>query len=244
MDVCAAARGAGAAPMVLSVESCGSPSGCGPGMRGTGADMWRTTPDLQMYWSSVVSNFIGNAAMAPISAPGAINDPDMLVVGHPALTPDESRSHVALWTISAAPLLLSFNLGAPGALDADMLALIGNPEVIAIDQDAAVIQGTRASPTNATGVECWARRLAGSGTNATATAYAALLINWGPGPASGACSWAGMGIAGGAGVEAAVRDVWGRSDLGAFVGGWGTELASHASALIRVLVPAAAEVAM
>ena len=42
---------------------------------------------------SVMSNFDGNAKMAPLAGPGAYNDPDMLIVGHAGLTQDESFSH-------------------------------------------------------------------------------------------------------------------------------------------------------
>jgi alpha-galactosidase len=65
----------------------------------------------------------------------------MLVVGfvgwggtpHPSrLTPDEQYSHISLWSLLAAPLLLGNDLTQ---LDAFTRNLLTNDEVIAVDQD-------------------------------------------------------------------------------------------------------------
>src|SRR4029079_12941872 len=70
------------------------------------------------------------------------NDPDMLVVGnvgwsknlHPTkLTPDEQYTHISLWCLLSAPLLI----GAPvERMDDFTLSLLTNDEVLAIDQDS------------------------------------------------------------------------------------------------------------
>ena len=73
----------------------------------------------------------------------------MLVVGqvgwgskvHPTrLTPDEQRSHISLWCLLSAPLLIGCDLEQ---LDPLTLELLGNDEVLALDQDALGQQAVR-----------------------------------------------------------------------------------------------------
>lgn len=224
----------GAGTAVLSVESCGdpSPSGCGGWIRTSGAQMWRTTDDLQMYWESLVSNLEGNERMAPLAGPGAYNDPDMLIVGHPGLTPDEQRSQVGGWAVSAAPLLISTDVSNPSIATPALLALLNNPEVVAVDQDPAVVQGVRVTPRNATGGECWARPLASGGGNATAV----WIINFGSAPTDVTCDWAAVAPGHmGPSTVGAVRDLWAREDLGTFTGAFTARgLPPHGSVLLRV----------
>lgn len=108
-----------------------------------GGNQWRTTCDITDHWNVVQA--IGNCqdVCAPSTAPGRFNDPDMMVVGevgggwgapkHPTLlTPDEQYSHVSLWAILSAPLLLGCDMEK---LDDFTLSLLTNREVIAVDQD-------------------------------------------------------------------------------------------------------------
>lgn len=82
--------------------------------------------------------------------PGHFPDPDMLVIGEvntssnkdvtkpSSLTPDEQYSHISLWSLWSAPLLI----GCPiEKLDAFTLNLLTNREVLAIQQDAIAIPG-------------------------------------------------------------------------------------------------------
>ena len=62
----------------------------------------------------------------------------MLEVGttggnHPGLTPDEQYTHITLWCLVSAPLLLGCDLGE---LDEFTLNLLDNDEVLAVNQDA------------------------------------------------------------------------------------------------------------
>lgn len=106
-----------------------------------GANCWRTTGDIIDTWRSVsVIGFRQNHA-APFAKPGNWNDPDMLVVGqvgwgnlHPTrLTPDEQYTHMSLWCLLSAPLLIGCDMEK---LDNFTLSLLSNDEVLAIDQDA------------------------------------------------------------------------------------------------------------
>jgi alpha-galactosidase len=165
---------------------------------------------LVRYWASILSNLDDNMVMAPIAAPGFYNDPDMLVVGHAGFTDNELRSHVGGWAVSAAPLLISTDLRA---LAPDALAVLHNVEVLAIDQDPAVVQGVRVSPKNATGLECWARPLTPPTTVAGVLVTVVFLFNRGDAPSGVAsCSFAELGLDPSA-QATALRDVWGAADL-------------------------------
>jgi alpha-galactosidase len=213
----------GGAPIVLSVESCGDAS-CGAWIGGL-ANLWRTTGDIQATFASVLSNLDNNDRMAAFAGPGHWNDPDMLQVGDAGLSLDEARSHFAAWAVVAAPLLISNDLVS--GIDNETLAILSAPEVIAVDQDALGVQGVRVSPAAPLGAECWARPLADG-------SVAALLLNRGAAAADVTCSWAEIGLKNPSGA-ASVRDLWLRSDLGSFTGGFtATALRSHASMLIKV----------
>jgi len=81
----------------------------------------------------------GNAE--PYAKPGNWNDPDMLVVGrvgwgkpHPSrLTPDEQYTHISLWCLLSAPLLIGCDMTK---FDDFTLNLLSNDEVLGLDQDA------------------------------------------------------------------------------------------------------------
>lgn len=220
--------------VLLAVESCGVPSGgsganpsCASWIRTTGVQMFRTTADLQLYWQSAMYNLDGNEWMAPLAGPGVWPDPDMLIVGHGILSQAEEQSHWSAWVIAAAPLGLAFDLsrGIPN----NTLALISSPEVLAIHADPAGVAGVRATPSNSTGTECWAKPLADGGGNATAI----LLFNRGNVSADVLCSWVDVAPHWPAHTQARVRDVYARTDLGVFTGGFTARgLETHASLLV------------
>lgn len=83
IDSCSKTRGF---PMVLSVESCDDPSGCGTWI-GKLANLWRTCGDIQATFASVMRNVAENTKMAMWAGPtggpldgGHWNDADMLCV--------------------------------------------------------------------------------------------------------------------------------------------------------------------
>ncbi len=106
-----------------------------------GGHAWRMTGDIFDTWESVLETGFASAPYARFVRPGRWNDPDMLVVGYVGwgdprpsrLTPDEQYSHISLWSLLAAPLLLGNDLSR---LDAFTLNLLTNSEVLAINQDA------------------------------------------------------------------------------------------------------------
>jgi len=100
--------------------------------------LWRTTGDISDTWGSMLSIAKQNMVLAEYAGPGHWNDPDMLEVGNGGMTDREYRSHFSLWSIMAAPLLIGSDLrdATPETME-----ILGNREVIAVDQDALGVQG-------------------------------------------------------------------------------------------------------
>jgi alpha-galactosidase len=102
---------------------------------------WRTTGDITDTWRSMSSIGFRQDKAAPHAKPGNWNDPDMLIVGqvgwgnlHPTrLTADEQYTHISLWCMLSAPLLIGCDMEK---FDDFTLSLLSNDEVLAIDQDA------------------------------------------------------------------------------------------------------------
>lgn len=63
-----------------------------------------------------------------------------LVIGNFGLSFDQSKSQMAIWTVLAAPLLMSNNLTG---VTPEVKAILQNKEIIKINQDVLGIQGTR-----------------------------------------------------------------------------------------------------
>jgi alpha-galactosidase len=131
------------------------------------ANCWRTAGDIWDQWSEKPDNVLNFGVSeiafsqdpwAPYSGPGHWNDPDMLVVGQlgwgpklhaTRLTPDEQYSHISMWCMLAAPLLLGCDLER---LDTFTLGLLTNDEVLAIDQDPLGKAATRVATVRAVDV--------------------------------------------------------------------------------------------
>ena len=96
-------------------------------------NIWRTTGDIHDQFSSMLSNFTKNVQLAALAGPGAWNDPDMLEIGNGGQTDAEYRSEMSLWAEMAAPLIAGTDLRTASPAT---LAIYGNRDVIAVDQDA------------------------------------------------------------------------------------------------------------
>ncbi|WP_063770993.1 NEW3 domain-containing protein [Streptacidiphilus neutrinimicus] len=108
-------------------------------------NLWREGADIALgqdtgpdKWASIDYNYSYNVGLAALQKPGRWNDPDFLLAGDTGLSRDEIQSQVSLWSIMAAPLISSTDLThlSPAAL-----AVLGNKDVIAVDQDRLGVQG-------------------------------------------------------------------------------------------------------
>jgi alpha-galactosidase len=109
---------------------------------------WRTTGDLGLEADQELPGFyyigMSNAQHGQYARPGAWNDPDYILIGwvgdahrmgegtKTKLTPDEQYSYMSMWSLMAAPLIFS---GDMGRLDEFTLNVLCNHEVIAVNQD-------------------------------------------------------------------------------------------------------------
>ncbi|TMD86284.1 MAG: glycoside hydrolase family 27 protein [Chloroflexi bacterium] len=102
------------------------------------ANLWRTAPDIQDRYSSMIGNFIHNVKHYEHAGPGGWNDPDMLEVGNGGMSVTEYQSQFSLWAEMAAPLIAGNDLATMSALTKSILT---NQAVIAVDQDPLGRQG-------------------------------------------------------------------------------------------------------
>ena len=130
-----------------------------------GGNLWRTTDDIKPNWISIYSIIEEQGGLAKYAGPGHWNDPDMLEVGNGMRDPRakggiqylslaEDRSHFSMWAMLAAPLLAGNDLTH---MKPDVLKILTNRDVIAIDQDRLGHEATRAYADGE--VEVWTRHL-------------------------------------------------------------------------------------
>ena len=184
----------------------------------TGANLWRTGPDIQDNWQSVTRGGFAANGKEAYAGPGRWNDPGLIQVGNGGMTPDEYRTQLNLWAVLAAPMMLGNDVRI---MTKETLATLSNPEVIAIDQDPLGRQGKRVAQNGQT--EVWARTLADGST-------AVGFFNRGDQSAPVAVSWQQLGIDG----PRRVRDVWRHEDAGRANGRYVVFLTGHTSLLMRL----------
>ena len=183
-----------------------------------GGNLWRTTDDISdSYDRMSVLGFAQNG-LERFAGPGHWNDPDMLEVGNGGMKDDEYRTHMGLWCLLAAPLIAGNDLAAMTPVTKEILT---NPEVLALDQDAAGIQGHRVSEEGP--LEVWMKPLADD-------SKAVGLFNRGTYDAPIAVRFSEIGIDKGA----TVRDLWARRDVGRFDSAYGAIVPKHGVVLLRL----------
>lgn len=202
---------------------------------------WRTGPDIRDSWHSLFVSAFTLDKWSPYGGPGHWNDPDMMILGnvttgspmHPTrLTPDEQYSHVSLFCLLSAPLLI----GCPiEQLDAFTLNLLTNDEVIAIDQDPLGKPARLITTEN--GVQIWLKSLSDG-------SYALGLFNvgdfgqtpesyfrWGnETPVSFNLNFNQLGLKG----AFKLRDLWRQKELGTFNGNFQTSIPHHGVVLLKL----------
>jgi alpha-galactosidase len=192
-----------------------------------GGNCWRTTGDITDTWSSMSGIGFGQAGHERYAGPGHWNDPDMLVVGYVGwssrvrptrLTPNEQYTHISLWCLLCAPLLIGCDMTR---LDEFTLNLLTNDEVLDVNQDALGRQAARIVKNGA--AEIWAKDLE-DGSKAVG------LFNRGEDETTIVLKWSNLGLSG----KLKVRDLWRQKDLGKFSGQFQTGVPRHGVVLLKV----------
>lgn len=183
-----------------------------------GANLWRTTGDIQANFDRISLIGRGQAGLAKYAAPGHWNDPDMLEVGNGKLTRGENQAHMSLWAILAAPLIAGNNLTQ---MTPETAAILTNKDVIAIDQDALGRQGDRVYAEGP--IEIWTKPLSGGRT-------AVGIFNFGETANETTLHLKDLRLRG----KVTARDVWAAKDLGEIGDGWKTTVPDRAVVLLVV----------
>ena len=160
--------------MGLALKNCGRDilfSACTWGnddtakwVRETGANMWRSTPDVFDTWESVKKIIDAQSNILPYGGAGCFNDMDMMVVGMrgkgnvglEGLNDDQYLLHFSVWALLGSPLFIGCDLRE---IDDATLNILKNKEVIAINQDAGCRQVMELHPLWAPQIKAYARYL-------------------------------------------------------------------------------------
>lgn len=125
-------------------------------------NLWRNFNDIDDSWQSILSiiDFYAKNQddFANYHGPGRWFDPDMVIVGDFGLSLDQSRSQFSIWSILAAPLLLSSDLRT---LTPQQKEILLNKHVIAVNQDELGKLGKRVITSDDKKIEVWTKELSG-----------------------------------------------------------------------------------
>jgi len=192
-----------------------------------GCNLWRNWDDIQCHSASLMSiiQHWGDwgFALAPWAGPGHWHDPDMLLIGNNCITEDEERTQMAIWAISAAPLIMGND---PRNVSAASKAILTNTHAIAVDQDPLGQMGVRLDGS-ATPTQRWARTLANGDV-------AVALFNMGNGTGAAAditIAFADVNMVG----SVSVFDIWQQQSAGSFTGSYTAKAVPfHGTAFVRL----------
>lgn len=198
------------------------------------SNLWRTSGDINDSWDSLESIAFRQSGWEDYAGPGHWNDPDMMVLGyvgwgdeqHPTnLTADEQRTHMTMWALLAAPLILGADLSR---LDDDTLALLSNDDVLEVDQDPAGVQASRVEGpgVGSATIELWSRPLS---TGATALG----VFNRGDASEDVAVAWSSLGLD----ASQPIVDLWTGEDVETDDDGFTVTVPPHGAAFLRLGVP-------
>ncbi|KAK9497632.1 hypothetical protein O3M35_004323 [Rhynocoris fuscipes] len=121
-------------------------------------NLWRNYEDIDDSLASLESIMdyfaLKQDIIAPYAGPGHWNDPDMLLIGNYGLSYEQSKMQMAIWSILAAPLLMSTELASIEPKFKDILL---NKDIIKVNQDKYGIQGLRVYKSGS--IEVWTRKI-------------------------------------------------------------------------------------
>jgi alpha-galactosidase len=181
---------------------------------------WRTAPDAEPTWSSIVKSIDATVPLAAYARPGAFNDPDALEIGNGALSEGEQRVQFSVWSVLSAPLLAGNDLSL---MSETTRLILTNAQVIALNQDPLGLQAARIPRDG--DVEILAKPLAECG------ARAVVLWNRGEAEAEASLTWSDLWLE----PEAAVvRDLWSGASLTTTNEGFGVVVPPHDAVALRV----------
>ncbi|GAA1273625.1 ricin-type beta-trefoil lectin domain protein [Kitasatospora nipponensis] len=220
---------------------------------------WRVGPDIWNYgdgkdpWNQPLAgynfgayqSFDNTLELSRYQGPGNWNDADMLLIGDNGMTTAEERSQMSLFSALAAPLVISTDarkfepayIAAHPAEAAHLnasVAILGNAEVVAVDQDPLGAGGYRVvggaanadgTPAATSGIDVVVKPLSDG-------SRAVVVLNKGATAANYSLDLSSVGFStGGCGYD--VRDLWAHSTSSS-TGSVPLTVGSHDSAMLRI----------
>lgn len=195
-----------------------------------GGNSWRTTGDINDSWGSLSGIGFSQNIPAPYAKPGHFNDPDMLVVGkvgwgpslhNTKLTPDEQYTHISLWCLLSAPLLIGCDMSQ---FDDFTLGLLTNDEVLAVDQDALGKSARKIFEKD--NIQVWVKELQ-DGNNAIG------IFNLNQKATKATLNFADINLP----AQLALRDLWRQQNLGNFKNTFSAVIPAHGVVLLKGNLP-------
>jgi alpha-galactosidase len=143
----------------------------------------------------------------------------MLEIGNGGMSETEYRTHMTLWSMLAAPLLAGNDLEH---MSPEILGILTNRDVIAIDQDPAGKEATRIAKAGDS--EVWMKELAGG-------AKAIALFNRATEQASVSVKWTDAGFTH---APRRARDLWLHKNVALHGLEYSTPVPAHGAVVLRV----------
>jgi len=197
------------------------------------ANTWRIDSDVYPQWSDIIRTLDKGSTVTLRSASGpkkGWNDFDSMQVGNPGLTAAENSTHFIMWAMENSPLILSNDLAR---MNQDTADLIGNTEIIAINQDTLGEQAWLAKDYG-NGTQVWARSLT-DGSKAVA------LLNRGSSTANITMNFTDIYLGSQAGQ---IRNLVNHTNLGSYAGVYTATVASHDTVVFKVAPVASQSIEM
>jgi len=171
-------------------------------------NLWRNYDDIDDSWDSVqgIIEFYGQdkTKFAEVAGPGNFNDPDMLIIGNYGLSWNQQKAQMALWSIMAAPLIMSVDLRTIGKESRELLQ---NRAAIKINQDILGIQGKRIAKLGT--IQIWTKSILPQGS------FAFVLLNTDiPAPSRFSISLTDLGMTSAGGYN--ITEVFDQQYVGVF----------------------------
>lgn len=235
--------------MSLALRNCGRDilfSACNWGsddvwswIQGSGAQLFRSTGDIQDSWESVKNLALSQMNKTAYSGPFCHNDIDMLVVGmyggsnnefigsvKGGCTTEEYRTHFSLWAMMNSPLMIGCDIRTMSDSTKEILT---NPDLIAINQDIEC-RGPYVVPGHDPAALMALVKPMSDGSLAIG------LFNLGDRKAEMSLPFWDMGIPSAAGIGLEMYDCWAHKSEGAFTERYATLLEPHGCRVFRAKV--------
>jgi alpha-galactosidase len=197
-------------------------------IKSTGADIWRTTPDIFDSWESISDLYNKNKAILGYNSKGCFGDMDMLVVGMNGkgnvglggCTKEEYRTHFSIWAMLNSPLMIGCDIRC---MDDDTKEILMNKDVIAINQDEKCAQPYEY------GTDVWVKHLSNGD-------IAVGFFNLGEGKREIPLLFWDIGLPYASGVALSLYDCWEHKELGTFTERFAPTIEPHDCLVVRAKV--------